>query len=405
MNTSFISNGMTHSTLGASSASRWVACPGSVALCAKLPRSKGSKYSAEGTAAHELGERCLLQNKNPEDFAFEEINGFEVTDEMIEAVKVYVDFVRETAGKNPINVEAKFSLEWIFPGMFGTNDASSAEPFGALHVFDYKHGAGVPVEVEDNIQLLYYAIGAAYNKEMGDFDDYDKVVIHIIQPRAPHSDGTVRSWETTVDYLREKANELKVAAEKTRGPNAELNPTDKGCRWCDAKTICPAIVSKAMDTAKLDFSPVAVSPVPALSSLTTEDVVKLIKHEKLILDFIGAVKEKALSDLIGGQEIPGLKLVRGRGSRAWNLPTDEIEDKLTSGDFEAFNPGNIFTKKIISPAQAEKLVKSKEEKEALKALYSNLEGSVTVATEDDKRKAVKPSPELDFEPVSLEDEA
>ena len=38
-----------------------MSCPGSVALCAKLPKQPGSIYAAEGTAAHGLGERMLRQ--------------------------------------------------------------------------------------------------------------------------------------------------------------------------------------------------------------------------------------------------------------------------------------------------------------------------------------------------------
>jgi len=48
-----------HSNISPSAASRWTACPGSVALTAALPPSKTSIHAAEGTACHELGEKLL----------------------------------------------------------------------------------------------------------------------------------------------------------------------------------------------------------------------------------------------------------------------------------------------------------------------------------------------------------
>jgi len=55
-----------HHPLGASGASRWLACPGSVRLSADLP-DPGSAYAEEGTLAHQLAEVCLSQHVDPED--------------------------------------------------------------------------------------------------------------------------------------------------------------------------------------------------------------------------------------------------------------------------------------------------------------------------------------------------
>jgi hypothetical protein len=49
---------MAHATLSPSSAVRWMACPGSVALTAGMP-DHGSDHAAEGTVAHEVAQRCL----------------------------------------------------------------------------------------------------------------------------------------------------------------------------------------------------------------------------------------------------------------------------------------------------------------------------------------------------------
>ena len=74
-----------HASLGASSASRWMACPGSVRLSEGMPNIS-SDYAREGTAAHELAEMCLRQGKPASAFLEQEIEGFEVTEDMAEAV-------------------------------------------------------------------------------------------------------------------------------------------------------------------------------------------------------------------------------------------------------------------------------------------------------------------------------
>lgn len=53
-----------HSNLGASSAKRWMGCPGSNALLEHAPPEQPSKYAAEGTAAHWVGEQLLLEATN-----------------------------------------------------------------------------------------------------------------------------------------------------------------------------------------------------------------------------------------------------------------------------------------------------------------------------------------------------
>jgi hypothetical protein len=73
-----------HSKIGASSMHRWASCPGSVRLSKDMPNTS-SKYAEEGTMAHELAEKLLTN---------QEVDLSQYEDEMVEAVKVYVDAIK-----------------------------------------------------------------------------------------------------------------------------------------------------------------------------------------------------------------------------------------------------------------------------------------------------------------------
>jgi hypothetical protein len=90
-----------HAKFGASNAKRRMACPGSLNAEAPFP-DESSPYAELGTAAHELGEFCLV-NGHEDAFAFigEEHNGHKVDDNMARAVQVYIDHIRATALLEP----------------------------------------------------------------------------------------------------------------------------------------------------------------------------------------------------------------------------------------------------------------------------------------------------------------
>ena len=374
-----MSGPMAHATLGASSAKRWLNCPGSIRMKAGAPpETRTSPHASLGTAAHELGELCLETGKNAKDFKGRSLEAdgltFIVDEEMIDAVQIYVDHVRKIAEDNPIYIEVRFDLSWLNPDMFGTNDACGAEEFGDLHVFDYKHGAGVPVEVTNNPQLLYYGIGRAYDKERKEWGDFQNVHLHIVQPRCPHPDGVVRTWTVPMSYLKEFADVLKRGAVATEAPDAPLKAGDH-CRWCPASGFCPELLRKSQAVARAEFG----SPLPEVEKMTLEQIVNVVKHESMIKAFMDEVKEYALHLKLQGEELPGLKLVRKRSSREWR---DEEFVKRSLG--QTFPMEKVFNMKLKTVSQMEKSVG----KDVVKDLFLKVEGDLTVAKESDRRKAV-----------------
>lgn len=371
-----------HSDIGASSAYRWIACPGSVALSAGLPR-KSSIYAATGTAAHEVCERCLLTGKDPGEFVdtMIEADGFEVTvdDAMVAACKVYVDKVREdlVAFGGELAIETSFDLSWLYPGMYGRNDAAllPREVFGDLHVYDYKNGRK-KVEVERNPQLMYYALGA-----LGEGNPYlaENVVVNIVQPNA-FGGSPVSSWSVSVEELYAWGREvLAPAAAATKEPGAPLRPGDH-CTFCPALANCPARREEALAMLGLDDieDDIVLPDVRALSPAQVGRASEFFTSEAFT-SWAKSLAEEELSMLQRGLDIPGRKLVEKTvlGNRKWRDENDVIQSlKGTLGE-------ELFVSKVKSPAQVDKALtslgmKKKEREEALEDLTVR-EESVKVA--------------------------
>ena len=364
-----------HSEIGASGTDRWFPCPASVNLCRGLPNSS-SVFAEEGTAAHELGEHCLIEDIEPHSLiGKEEFNGFPVTEDMADAVKVYVDFIRNSGGSGyELLLEHRFNLEEIDKELFGTGDAILYEYLGELHIIDYKHGKGVAVEAKENTQLLYYALGAAKA-----FDEYSSVKLTIVQPRCIHPDGPIRSWVTTPERLADFKTELKSAVDATREKNPRFQPTDKGCKFCKAKATCPALRDEAMSLAKVEFDDVEPT-LPEPKDLTLDEISKLLKVASRMESWLKAVQGHAQGLAESGHVIEGMKLVKKKANRKWSSETEVIEDLHDIYEDSIYAP-----RKLKTPRQLEAIIGKTEV-----ANYCHTpDTGVTLVKETDKRKAVE----------------
>ena len=361
-----------HAKLGASSSERWINCPASVRMCENLPNTS-SVFAAEGTAAHELSEKCLVMKSRAIHFLGKNINGFIVDEDMAQNVQNYVDYVLSVNGSLLIEQKVDFS-RWVHEG-FGTSDAIVIdEQNNTLHVIDLKYGKGVAVYAQDNTQAQLYALGA-YDL-FAHIYDIDFIKMHIHQPRI----NNITSWEITVDELLEFGDEVKKRADATLDENAPFNPTEKGCMWCAAKPTCSALAQKTFEVVTADFEITAEPTLLPVDNLTPEQIAQILPNLPLIESWIKSVKEHAY-DLANVNQLQGYKLVSGRNSRKWNADDDAIKSALTA---LGVNP---IKQELISVAQAEKLI-NKENKSSFSNLYATLAGSATLATVDDKRPAL-----------------
>jgi hypothetical protein len=341
-----------HAKFGASNAKRRMNCPGSLNAEAPFP-DESSPYAELGTAAHELGEFCLV-NGHEDAFAFigEEHNGHKVDDNMARAVQVYIDHIRATALLEPslCRYEKRFSLDKLDPPMpmFGTADCIIyGKESGTLYVLDYKHGQGVAVEVEDNAQLKYYALGAIL--EIGDKAPVNKVITVVIQPRAMHADGPVRSYSYSRDEIMDFGTELIDAAHESLKPNAPRLAGDH-CKFCKAAGTCSALRNDALAVAQDEFG-----AVKDLNDLTPAEVADYLEKVPLIEEWIKSLRRHANYILESGNALPGYKLVEKRPTRRWR-----VEDEFVAwATEEGLDDDDIYEKKLKSPSQIERIVGKK----------------------------------------------
>lgn len=382
-----------HAQLGASGAYRWMACPGSVRLSAGL-ESTSSSYAEEGTAAHELAEVCLNNGQDAIEWVDRRLPAkyglFYVTGEMAEAVQVYIDYVRPfILADDQVQIEHRFDLAalGVDVPMFGTADCVIYQPAKRkLIVVDYKHGAGIAVEAEGSPQLRYYALGAMLTMPATAIDSIEVVVV---QPRAFHPAGPIRS-ETLdpfdIDMFRA---ELTEAAKRTLELDAPLSAGDH-CRWCPAHPVCPAQQSKALAVLESDFDTITVPPAP--ETLSTERISQILQAADGVENWLKAVRAHAYRIASEGGTVPGFKLVQGReGNRAW---ADE-DDALLALALAGVPTEDLYTYKVITPAAAAKLV-GKQAAKDLEAYVARKPGVPTLVPESDKRPAIEGGAAADF---------
>lgn len=388
-----------HAELSPSSASRWMQCPGSVALCRDMPDS-ASSHAAEGTAMHTVAELCLTKGTRAADYIGTVFprDGFSIkfNADLAEAVQRYVDYVNDVAAANfgELLVEQRLSISEVTgeAEAYGTSDAVILMG-DEICIIDLKGGMGVPVDADDNPQLMIYALAAL--NEYSLVNDFKTVRMVIHQPRL----YKVSEWVIPVEQLLAFGKEVAMASAATRMAEAPLHPSDKACRWCKAKATCPAVAKEVYETFE------AVVPEDAAVSHLAQAMAKA----DLIEGWCKAVRAEVERRLLDGHAVPGWKLVQGkRGNRSW-ANAEEAESWLKARlkldemyDFKLVSPTTIS--KRLEPwtdANGEKRepVLGPRQQKDLATMITQKEGSPSVAPESDKRPALVIVLD-EFQPVS-----
>jgi hypothetical protein len=262
---------------------------------------------------------------------------------------------------------------------------------------------GVKVFVAHNEQCRLYALGVL--NDYGMFCDPKTITMVIHQPRLEHVDEETISIEELESWAE---NEAKPAAADALAqldlvPNAgqlskntpgelpveimeqlSLTPGEKQCKFCNAKSFCPALKAEMAVT----IGHIATADDFAdLVQKDDDDLELMMLKVPLVESFCKAIRGEVERRLFLGHESKNFKLVAGRqGNRAW------IDEEQATGAMKAnkMKPDDMFEKKLISPTKAEKLLKSKKPKvwEDLQKHIIRAPGKPSVALVTDKRPAM-----------------
>lgn len=386
-----------HSLLSASGSSRWMACPASVALSRGQP-DNGNDSARWGTAAHELAAECLQTEKNPGSWhgriIHVEGHDYPVDDRMVEMVQTYIDIVRKKASVPGavLLVEQHVDYSFLFASEYieehgkqgGTGDAVILTP-DYIEVIDLK--TGQKAVSPDSSQLKMYGLGVLEEHDPdGMVFDWPKVKLTIVQP--PKSSQPIEA-EVTREELMAFATDATIcgnaALSLLRIPVEEipleyLVPGEEQCNYCKAKAKCPKLRAVVSDAVFEDLD--ALEPSTAIETLTPtppttpDDLADAYAKLELVEGWCTAVRERAYAHVVNGGELPGHKLIAGkRGSRKW---ADEQKAEETLRAIR-LKQDEMYKKSLISPTQAEKVLKDKPKRwERVSVLIVQEEGKPTL---------------------------
>lgn len=413
-----------HKLFSPSQSERFILCPGSVNLIRRtLPRGP-TEYSLEGTVAHTVLEAGL---RNECENATQAIDNsiYCMTPEVFDvdfkaAINDALDYIWELYW----NLEYQYGDCVIYIERFVNPPVASAPGEAAgfcdvaiyspsarrLWVIDYKHGVGVPKDVDDNTQAKQYAAGFLFEENaMVDPANIDIVTLVIIQPRAFHPKGPIREYNASVAEIYEYLGKLDEHIELCLQPDAPLVPGYDQCRFCPARDQCPAAEKHALAIPGTNFKDVKDVTVPKLPHLNTLDVDRIsyiMQMWPYIKLWYEGVESRAEELMRLGNRVPGFKLVEAQARREWFPSHGEKPDEFAARLAASIGceVDEIYPRKLITITEAEKKIveafksrvgrgrkKQAAEEAAQTFAYFTLKkssGNLTMVSDEDARPAV-----------------
>lgn len=332
---------MSHSKImGGSTAERYINCPGAADLSAPIP-DRSSAAAQEGTALHTCMERILEGNHwDATIYLGKTIYGIVITDEHVELLEWCIDRVHDIVqgGVTPYKTEVQGKFPGV-EGAFGTADVVVTSP-DVIDLIDYKFGRGKVHAT--SMQMDFYAACVS---------DDTPVRVHILQPRLNHHD----TREISVEEIGAFVQVVQDSIVHRRPEYIE----GKWCHFCKASTSCPAKLRKISDALAWRGVDVDMDLVAELEA------------------WCKAARDDALSVLANGGTVSGWKLVEKRPIAKWAVDSTQMTAYFEEA---GLLPDDFAPRKLVSPAQAKKLLGSVNDE-----LVVKVSSGVTIAPEADKR--------------------
>lgn len=370
-----------HADASPSSSSIWLNCPASVTLARGRARAP-TIYTAEGTVAHMIAEGRLRGAATMPLSVTSDGFDIKITDEMLDAVETYVEYVTALPGKKVY--ETKVHVDVDGEPLWGTADTICYDA-PLLEIVDLKYGQGVAVD-PGTTQLKIYALGAL--EEVGPFVDVTEVKATIVQPRGGGVKSVTYPVQELIDWERDT---LRPAVARIHAGDT-TEEAGSHCRWCVRAGECVTLANFAMQQAKVSFPDLPQAP----SGFSNEDLGEMLTYAETILGWVTALRAEVSGRIDNGQEVPGWKLVPKRAVRKWDDPAGALLELDNRGV-----PLDQVTR-IETIGNVEKVIKRRKlDPETVLYPYTVKESSgSTLVSEKDGRPAIDTSSKGLFSDVS-----
>lgn len=371
-----------HALLSPSSAARWIKCHAAPLMESNYSGDDAGEFAAEGTRAHECAARALICDAPARDDS--------LAPEDLSHVQQYVDFVRRAASAPGarLYVEHELDITGVTGelGAIGTADAIIVAP-DSLHIIDLKFGRGVRVSALENPQLKIYAAAA-----LREFPAHGARIIKttIFQPRVQNIDTAQYKQENIVGFtydLQHIARRCMYLIGLGEAAGEDFAPSEETCRFCKARGECDALARSVQKAVGADFAALAAAENPDEFLPSGEKLAAAYAAVGMVELWCKAVCAAAEKRLLDGHGLPGYKLVAGRrGARQW------ADIDAAAKEMERLQLGDIYEKKLVTPAAAERLFKAAgleaDYWEPLRALIVQKDAKPVIAPESDERAAL-----------------
>lgn len=344
-----------HSLWGGSSIRRRLQCVASASLEAKMPEMPQSDAAEAGTRIHD-GISAILSKWVPGASLDECIDlAGDMSVHLLDDDDLYVvgyccgvaiSRLNELAfeGEDPqILTELKVELS-AHPDFWGYADLVIWYERG-FDLFDWKTGRyNVSVRDENgrlNDSLAFYTAG--FMNDVRAPLILESITAWIVQPRS----GGVEKTEVTIGEIESFVEEISSARELADGDNPPAAAGD-WCKFCRATPLCPTLNAHVTEVL------VHMYDDPAL--LDPSNLESILDRAGDIRRWLDDVEGFATHQIQSGQKIGNWQVVPTRPTRCW-VNEDAVWLRLrgTNMSLDDYAP-----RKLVSPAQAEKLIKKEE---------------------------------------------
>jgi hypothetical protein len=278
-------------------------CSGAYRLEMGKP-NESSPAAEEGTALHLAVEHEKILD--------------EFTEEQKDCIQQCLDYMKMLAPDAKWEKEVEVTILVGFDTLTqGTVDAVAVLD-DLIIAIDWKFGRGKVDTPENNWQVKAYSCGLMqkYNKP---------VEFHIAQPRRNFFKGhrfELEELPTMVSAIDDVIDACKDTS------TLELTPSEEACKWCRAKTCCPAVQDNIKNS--------SLTTIEHCSELSTKMIGEYLDKWREIKKVGASLENQARERLLAGEEIPGYAIQTYAGKQKVTNPQgvyDSIQDTLELNEF------------------------------------------------------------------------